>query len=163
VTFETIAGSTLLIPVLFGCSSVGERSGAPAHAVATTHPDHAVPHEAVAYEYRAFDNEGRPVSEGTLGLQAPLAEGRRAYGSWNLRKVAPDGNAASVGPQEGRGPLTAELVGKSVTILLGRAVDDEVILAGTKGDRTITGEWRYYSEGGLTGRGRFEARELGSR
>jgi len=97
-------------------------------AVDITKPPDPVPPGAMAYT--GYDDSGTPVIEGWVLLDivtvnAPPSIPSNVTGTWNLRRVNPDGE---VGPQVGQGTLEGLLQGDQLFVNFNpSSADDNVV------------------------------------
>ena len=121
--------------------------------------------QTATFKFATADEEGNALVRGTFTLPWPLAEGQTVRGSWESRYVGPVSTTNpgeelnAVGPQVGRGTLTAERSGSELRISLNpRMNDNNVTLHGTVGQGdALSGRWDYATFRGVTAQGVFEA------
>jgi hypothetical protein len=122
--------------------------------------------QTATFNFVTADEQGNPLVRGTFTLPWPVAEGQTVRGSWESRYVGavsatrPGEELNAVGPQVGRGTLTAEREGNELRINLNpRMNDNNVTLYATIAqDDALAGRWDYATFRGLTAQGVFEAR-----
>ena len=129
----------------------------------------AVMLQTASYEFVTADDEGHPLVRGRFTLPWPITEGQVVRGSWESRYVGPrsttqpESERQAVGPQLGRGTLTAERDGDEVRINLNpNMADNNVTLVGTINADALVGRWDYSTFVGSTAGGPFEARQVSS-
>lgn len=120
--------------------------------------------ETATFEFATADEESNPLVRGRFTLPWPIAEGQTVRGSWESQYVGPRSATQpgeelnAVGPQVGRGTLTAERSGKQVTINLNpRMNDNNVTLHATVEVDALRGRWDYATFRGVVATGVFQA------
>ena len=120
--------------------------------------------QTATFTFATADGEGNQLVRGQFTLPWPIAEGQTVRGSWESRYVGPRSATQpgeelnAVGPQVGRGTLTAERSGGEVTINLNpRMNDNNVTLHGTVEGDALRGRWDYATFAGVSATGIFEA------
>ena len=120
--------------------------------------------QTATFNFVTADEEGNALVRGTFTMPWPVAEGQTVRGSWESRYVGPRSATQpgeelnAVGPQVGRGTLTAERSGGEVTINLNpRMNDNNVTLHGTVEGDALRGRWDYATFAGVSATGIFEA------
>ena len=121
--------------------------------------------QTATFTFATADEDGNALVRGTFTLPWPVAEGQTVRGSWESRYVGPVSTTNpgeelnAVGPQVGRGTLTAERSGNELRINLNPGMNDNnVTLHGTVGQGdALSGRWDYATFRGVTAQGVFEA------
>ena len=120
--------------------------------------------QTATFNFATADEQGNPLVRGQFTLPWPIAEGQTVRGSWESRYVGPRSATQpgeelnAVGPQVGRGTLSAEREGDEVRINLNpRMNDNNVTLHGTAEGDALRGRWDYSTFAGVTATGIFEA------
>jgi hypothetical protein len=121
--------------------------------------------QTAQFDYVTQSREGQDLTRGSFTLPWPIAEGQVVRGSWESRYVGPRSETPGeegrqIGPQIGRGSLTAERDGNDVRLSLNpQMADNNVTFHGRIDGDALSGHWDYSTFAGSTADGVFEARQ----
>jgi len=163
----------LLMVVTSGCGSNGSNGSNGANRDASGRAQlpnigagGAVMMQTATFNFVSADDQGTPLVRGQFTLPWPIAEGQVVRGSWESRYVGPPSTTRpgeelnAVGPQVGRGQLTAEREGGEVRINLNPNMNDNnvTLVAEVQGD-ALLGRWDFATFAGSAAGGAFEAQQ----